>query len=63
MVSQVMAGKPKIPVSVAADPQDQLQRRFSVLAFQRPRERVAADAVVIDFVDLKQVFGDVVDGA
>ena len=42
--------------------QDQVERRFAVFASQWSGNRVAANAVFMDFRDAKQVLWDVVKG-
>jgi hypothetical protein len=44
------------------DPKDQLKFGFAVDPFERAGERVAGDAVLIDFQDLEQVFWNVIEG-
>jgi len=56
---------PSLIATVAArvDPQDQLKTGFAVDTLEGTCERVAGDAVVIDFPDLEKVLGDVIEGS
>jgi hypothetical protein len=44
------------------DPQDQLKTGFAIDTLEGTRERVAGDAVVIDFPDLEKVLRNVIEG-
>jgi hypothetical protein len=44
------------------DPKDQLKFGFAVDPFEWASDRVAGDAVLIDFQDLEKVLGDVIEG-
>jgi hypothetical protein len=45
------------------DPQDQLKTGLAIDTLEGTSERVAGDAVVIDFPDLEKVLGDVIEGS
>jgi hypothetical protein len=44
------------------DPKDQLKFRLTIDTLERASERVAGDAVLIDFQDPEKVLGDVIEG-
>ncbi|WP_170865118.1 hypothetical protein [Roseovarius marisflavi] len=49
-------------VGLVDDPKDQIQVRLAVCASEWPRQGLAADAILMDLVDLKDVLWDIVEG-